>query len=376
MGPGILFFGIVSMISLGVVIYLFLAQGKRKTFSQQYIENCTSAIIAVDAKEVTVIFNRAAEDLTGVPKEKVLGEPFTELVKKNFDSNDSILLNTLRTGRVYQHVEAVMDTPSGPLHVMAHTDLLRDSSGRIVGSMLNIRDISDQKQLEAQIFQSEKFDLIGEVAAGIANEVRNPLTSMYGLLQLLENRMSEEDTNRTYVKIMLEELQRLNVIVSEFLLMSRPIVPIRREADLHMILDEILLNLEKELLEKNITITKKHLAGLPKVHIDMKQIKHVFLNIISNALHAMPDGGELAIITGLKNDTSSVTVTFSDTGCGIGPQAIDRIFEPFFTTWGDSTGLGLTISKRIIHNHGGKIEADSQPGRGSSFKVFLPLNDE
>ncbi|MFZ5640546.1 MAG: two-component system sensor histidine kinase NtrB [Bacillota bacterium] len=376
MGPVIIFLGIILVIILGVVIYFFHTQCKRKTFAQQYIENCTSAIIAVDDKENTVIYNQTAEDLTGIPKEKVLGKPFVELVKKKFDSNDSILLNTLRTGRVYQHVESVMDTPSGPLHVMAHTDMLRDYRGRIVGSLLSIRDISDQKQLEAQIFQSEKFDLIGEVAAGIANEVRNPLTSMHGLLQLLENKMTKEDTNHTYIKIMLEEIQRLNVIISDFLLMFRPIVPIRWEADLHRILDEILLNTDKELQEKNITVTKKYLYSLPKVLVDVEQIKHVFLNIISNALHAMPDGGELAVSTGINYDSPSVTVTFTDTGCGIKPQAIDRIFEPFFTTWGDSTGLGLTVSKRIIHNHGGKIEVDSQPGRGSAFKVILPLNDD
>jgi PAS domain S-box-containing protein len=376
MGPVILFFGISLIIIMGIVVFFFYTQFKQKTYAQQYIENCTSAIIAVDEKENTVIYNQAAEDLTGVPREKVLDKPFVELVKKKFDSNDSILLNTLRTGRVYEHVEAVMETPSGPLHVMAHTDLLRDARGRIVGSLLSIRDISDQKQLEAQIFQSEKFDLIGEIAAGIANEVRNPLTSMHGLLQLLENKMSKEDTNQTYIKIMLEEIQRLNVIISEFLLMSRPIVPIRREADLHMMLDEILQNINEELQEKNITVAKKYLAGLPEVQVDMEQIKHVFFNIISNALHAMPEGGEFTVSTGITYDTSSVTVTFTDTGCGISPKAIDRIFEPFFTTWGDSTGLGLTVSKRIIHNHGGKIEVDSQPGRGSAFKVILPLKDD
>ncbi|TLM80328.1 MAG: histidine kinase, partial [Actinobacteria bacterium] len=227
----------------------------------------------------------------------------------------------------------------------------------------------------AQMFQTEKFDLVGEVAAGIANEVRNPLTSLQGLLQLIENKLPNEDDNRTYIKVMMEEIQQLNVIISEFLLMSRPVVPIRRETDLHDILDEILTHKNADLVQKNISLTKNYCSNLPIVLLDMEQIKHVFLNIISNALCAMPDNGKLVINTDVKNNAGSMTVTITDTGCGMDPQTMDRIFEPFFTTWGNSIGLGLTVSKRIIHNHGGKIEVDSQTGRGSTFKVILPLNN-
>lgn len=368
------------IISIIFVILLFsifyFTRSKSKGIAELYIENSTSAFIAIDKNETTVIYNQTAEDLIGIPKKEVLGKPFNELLKKSLDTYDSILLNTLRNGLVYQHIQAVMDTSAGPLHVMAYTDLLKDWRGKITGSLLCIRDVSDQKQLEEQIFQTEKFDLIGEIAAGIANEVRNPLTSIHGLLQLLESKLSPEKATDAHVNIMLEEIQQLNRIISEFLLMSRPVVPIRREADLHNILDDALLQSDDEILNKNITVNRLYDKKLPKVYLDTEQINRVFLNIISNALNAMNDGGQLEVRTDYMKDNCSFTITFTDNGCGMNHHTFDRIFEPFFTTRSDCTGLGLTVSKRIIDNHGGKIEVHSKSGQGSSFIIILPLIDE
>lgn len=375
MAPVIIAFFSLFIISCAV-IYIIFIRSKQNTFAEIYIKTCTSGIIAIDNNENTVIYNQSAEDLFGIPKEEVLGKPFSELVKREFDSYDSILLNTLRTGRVYRHVEAVIDTLSGPLHVMAYTDLLRNTKGKILGSLLCIRDVSDQKQLETQIFQSEKFDLIGEIAAGIANEVRNPLTSIHGFLQLMESKLSNHDANRSVINIMLHEIHRLNITIGEFVLMSRPIVPIRQEADLHEILDEILLQTEKELQNKNITVTKIYSSSLPHILLDREQIKHVFINLVSNAICAMNGVGKLVITSDLSDSDGTVTITFTDNGCGIDPSTVDRIFEPFFTTRDGYTGLGLTVAKRIIHNHGGKIDVNSQPGLDTTFKIILPVNDE
>lgn len=373
--PVIIYSLCLLLIFSALILMLFIRRSQQKTFAETYIENSTSGIIAIDNNENTVIYNQTAEDLFGILKAEVLGKPFNELVKKQVDASDSILLNTLRTGRIYQHVEAVITTSSGPLHVMAYTDLLKNSHGKTLGSLLCIRDVSDQKQLETQVYQSEKFDLIGEIAAGIANEVRNPLTSIQGLLQLMESKMSDKDTNRSLINIMLHEIHRLNITIGEFLLMSRPIVPIRRETDLLELLDEMLLQSEKELQDESITVTKAYSCELPHIFLDIEQIKHVIINIISNAISAMVGGGHLVVAATLNETNDTVTVAFTDNGCGMDALTADRIFEPFFTTRDSNTGLGLTVSKRIIHNHGGKIVLDSQPGLGTTCRIILPVKD-
>ncbi len=359
---------------LVITICIFSYRNKNKTYTELYLENCTSGIIAIDKNEVIVIYNQAAADLIGIAKEEMLGKTYNELIKKNLGSADGILLNTLRTGKVYQHVERVIDTASGPLHVMAYTDLMKDSRGRIMGSLLNIRDVSDQKQLEAQIMQSEKFDLIGEIAAGIANEVRNPLTTLRGHLQLLERKLPREDAKNDYIRIMLDEIYRLNFFISEFLLLSRPIVPIRQETAIHSILDEVLTAVEKDY--QTISLVKEYHNGLPDVLADVEQIKHVFLNLTTNAVAAMPDGGELKIITDFNYLTGFISITFADNGIGMEQLLVERIFEPFFTTKVNVAGLGLTVSKRIIYNHGGKIKAESQPGIGTTIRIQLPVTEE
>ncbi|PKM82686.1 MAG: histidine kinase [Firmicutes bacterium HGW-Firmicutes-14] len=345
----------------------------KKYFAEKYVDNSSSAIIAIDINEKVVIFNQAAEDIMGLCAEDILGRPFSELLEKKIGTQDSILLNTLRIGRPYTHVEANIETPMGLMNVMAYTTLVRDENEKIIGGILSIRDITGQKQLEEKVVKAEKFSVIGELAAGIAHEVRNPLTSVKGFLQLLAQRFGKEDPLQQYIQIMLDEISRINRIISEFLLLSRPTVPIKRPANIHSVLDEILLLSEGELLIKNIELERKYDTGCPMVTIDVEQIKQVFLNLVTNAVAAMPEKGKLIISTNHDRFENVLRTFFTDTGIGIKPSLIDSIFDPFFTTKEEGTGLGLTVSYRIIENHGGRIDVISCPGEGSTFVITLPI---
>ncbi len=347
----------------------------KKYFAEQYVDNSSSAIIAIDLNEKVVIYNQAAEDIMGLPASEVLGRPFVELLEKKTGTQDSILLNTLRTGRPYSHVEAAIETPIGTMNVMAYTTLVRDENDNIIGGILSIRDITSQKQLEEKIVKAEKFSVIGELAAGIAHEVRNPLTSVKGFLQLLGRKFNEDKQISQYINIMLGEISRINHIISEFLLLARPTVPIKRKANIHEVLDEILLLTEGELLIKNIKLIRRYDESCPALTVDTDQIKQVFLNLVSNAIAAMPHGGQLTVTTRYDSLESAVHLFFEDCGVGIEPAKLDLIFDPFFTTKEEGTGLGLTVSYRIIENHGGKIEVLSNPGEGSTFIVTLPVKD-
>lgn len=344
----------------------------KEYFAEQFVDNSSSAIIAIDLNEKIIIYNQVAEDIMGIPADEVIGKPFSFLLDRKIGSEDSILLNTLRTGKPYTHVEANIETPIGIMNVMAYTTLVRDNEDNIIGSILSIRDITNQKQLEEKIINAEKFSVIGELAAGIAHEVRNPLTAVKGFLQLLGKRFHGDDQIQQYINIMMDEISRINHIISEFLLLARPTVPIKRYANIHDVLDEILMLSEGEFWLRSVEIQRHYDMSCPVVKIDVEQIKQVFLNLVSNAVASMPERGSLIIRTNYSRADNMIRLYFSDTGVGIEPGKLEVIFDPFFTTKEEGTGLGLTVSYRIIENHGGRIEVDSKVGKGTTFVVSLP----
>jgi len=346
----------------------------KQYFAEQFIDNSSSAIIAIDLDEKVIIYNQSAEDIMGIPADEVLGRPFDDLAGMKTGTQDSILLNTLRIGRPYTHVEANIETPMGVMNVLAFTTLVTDDMGKIIGSILSIRDITSQKQLEEKVVKAEKFAVIGELAAGIAHEVRNPLTSIKGFLQLFKAKIDNNDQLQQYIKIMLDEIERINHIITEFLLLARPTVPIMRQTNIHDVLEEIILLSEGEFNKKHINLERNYDPDCPDVTVDSEQIKQVFLNLVINAIAAMPNGGTLTVSTVSDKFEKTVKLYFTDTGEGIDPADIDLIFDPFFTTKEEGTGLGLTVSYKIIENHGGRMEVTSNRGEGATFIVSLPVS--
>ncbi len=342
-------------------------------FCTQLIISSSSGIIGIDNQENVVLMNQAAGNIMGVREaEEVLNNPFSLLLQKT-GNTDSILLSTLRNGIEYDHVEAVIDSFSGPINVLAYTSLIKNENGEILGAYMGMRDITPQKQLEEQMHQTEKFYAIGELAAGIAHEVRNPLTSVRGFLQLFNQNIREEDPNKTYLEIMLKEIERANSIINQFLLLSKPVLPIRKEVDLAELLNEVKDLLTGEVLINNIEITLGLDKALPLVIVDRDQIKQVILNIAQNGINAMLSGGTLSIETLYEKDQNKAHIIISDNGMGIDPMTLEKIFDPFFTTRAEGTGLGLTVSYKIIQNHEGKIEVQSEVGKGTTFRIVLPV---
>ncbi|GAB4260432.1 two-component system sensor histidine kinase NtrB [Thermincola ferriacetica] len=343
-----------------------------KDFYYYTIECSSTGIVAINNDEDLVIFNEAAENIFGVSAREVLYRPFSVL--QNMTGNtDSLLLSTLHSGSVYEHVEAVIESASGPINVMAYTDLVKNSEGQVIGACLSLRDITPQKQLEEQMYQTEKFSAIGELAAGIAHEVRNPLTSVQGFLQLFAQNTGPEDPKKAYLEIMQKEIDRANAIVKQFLLLAKPVLPIKKGTAMDKLIEEVVCLLQVEAGRYGVEIQTNYAKGLPLVAIDREQIKQVLLNICKNGIYAMPNGGLLSIETEYEAVQNKVHVIISDTGQGIDPFTLEKIFDPFFTTRADGTGLGLTVSYKIVQNHEGKIEVWSEVGKGTTFRVILPL---
>lgn len=236
------------------------------------------------------------------------------------------------------------------------------------------RQLEENKKLHDQAQHMEKLALAGEIAAGIAHEIRNPLTVIQGYLQLITGRCKKLCNSEDAFTLLLDELKRANQIIADFLRFCRPDVPKKERVQLNDIMAGAVSLLYGEALRKNVRIDTYPAADLPELCLDKSQITQIFLNLFTNALQAMPDGGTLSVHTSYNITADSVEVTVGDSGVGMPPGTISKIFTPFFTTKENGTGLGLAITQTIIYAHGGLIHAESIPGQGTKFIITLPVN--
>jgi len=234
---------------------------------------------------------------------------------------------------------------------------------------------ADLRKTEAQLIRSEKLAALGQLSAGIAHEIRNPLTSINILIHSLTETLSTEDSRWEDLKVIEEEILRINEIVDQFLRFARPASPLLERMNLTPIFEETLQLLRLQIERGKITV-KKEFGPLPPITLDKEQIKQVILNLLMNAIQAMPTGGELDMGGRLSKDGSWVELTIQDSGIGIPREDLERLFDPFFTTKEGGIGLGLSIAHRIIDQHHGKIEVESTPGKGTLFTISLPVLPE
>src|SRR5437763_6256688 len=234
------------------------------------------------------------------------------------------------------------------------------------------QQMAELKQTQAQLIQSTKRAAIGELAANIAHEINNPLTSVLGFASFLKERIEPGQPMREELDLIQEEAERARDIVRDLLHFSRQREFVPQMTDLNPVLEQTVAMLRRQGAFDNISLSETYAPDLPPVEIDVPRIKQVFLNLVNNAVYVMKDGGSLTLRSSAVGEMVQVEVI--DTGCGIAPEHLDRIFEPFFTTKPDvsGTGLGLSVSLGILQSHGGTIEVKSELGKGSNFIVKLP----
>lgn len=243
--------------------------------------------------------------------------------------------------------------------------------------LFSIKDVSDLKRIEQTAYQNDKLAILGKIAAAIAHEIRNPLTSIRGFIQLLRPHLKQLGKEE-YAKIILAEIDRANDIIFEFLNYSKPLVPMTSEVPIPSLLREVVLLTESDALMKGyeIELIENVISSTLLVSIDTKQIKQVILNMIRNAIDAIDDvqserKGHICILA--EQEGRFVSIRLRDNGKGMSVKTMEHLFDPFFTTKQDGTGLGLSVSYRIIKNHGGTIKVDSKEGEWTEFIIRLPL---
>jgi len=225
-----------------------------------------------------------------------------------------------------------------------------------------------------QLKQADRLATLGELAAGLAHEIRNPLSSIKGAIDILESEFNKENPKYEFVEIIKDEVKRLNRLVSEFVRFARPPEPELRSADINEIVDAVIRLAVKRAEQQKVKVIPELSEGLPNVLVDSEQIKQVLLNIIINGIQSMPYGGRLLIRTDERN--SNIEVSVRDEGIGIENEKLSRVFDPFFTTKENGTGLGLSISYQLIKKHGGDIAVSPNPDFGLTFTVKIPRRQQ
>lgn len=237
-----------------------------------------------------------------------------------------------------------------------------------------------QRQAEMQLVRSARLAAVGEMAAGVAHELNNPLTTVAGFIELVLDELPEDASQRQDLELVLREAKRARGVVRRLLDFSRPTDNLRIRTDLNELVSEVLTLVQHLIRTNGVTLQVELSEDLPWIAVDPNQIKQVLLNLVHNALQAMPRGGLLSVSTKLaeREAVEFLTVTVRDNGIGIHPEHLERIFEPFFTTRpvGSGTGLGLSVSYGIVNEHGGILEVESQLGQGSCFTVWLLVGED
>ena len=248
-------------------------------------------------------------------------------------------------------------------------------NGRIVGNMVYIEDVTAKRSEESRLKRAESLASLTTMAAGVAHEIKNPLASMSIHLQLMRRQMEGDCADPEELKdsltILEEETERLNAIVSDYLFAVRPRESHPSEADLNVLIRELLQFVRYEAEEAGVNVVQLLDDTIPRIPLDEGAVKRALLNVVKNAINAMPDGGTLRIQTHLENQNAVVDIT--DTGIGIPEELLGKIFEPYYTTRDTGTGLGLTVVYKVVKEHGGDLHVDSVPGMGTTFSLSLPV---
>lgn len=253
---------------------------------------------------------------------------------------------------------------------------VRDNSGKLQFVVAMVEDTTERKRAQEALVQSEKLSTTGKLAASLAHEINNPLQTVIGCLGLAEESLAEgEDENLSaYVEMALEELRRAARIVKRLRDVSRPADTLAMEpADVNALIDRALTLMRKQLQNEQIELTQRTADDLPKPKVIPDRIQQVLLNLLLNALEAMPQGGTLEIDTRYDDERSEICLAITDSGVGISPDVLPDIFDPFFSTKEGGTGLGLFVSQNMVQECGGRLEVESEEGKGSTFTVRLPV---
>jgi len=343
-------------------------------FTKDILDNMASGLMTLDREGRIMFANKAACELVEMSQDDVLGRKLEEVLVPQEGAEKLTLEHLiLISGDKLDH-EATILTASGKVIPIGYSaSLMRDEEGDIWGIILSFKDLREIKKMQEELKHAERLSLMGKLAANFAHEIRNPLASMCGSIEVLKEKSELSGDEERLMRVILKEAERLNRIVTEFLEFAHPKGIDRRLVNLNDVVEDVVVLIENTAREKGITVERELEEGGVCCLGDGEKLKEVMLNICTNALDAMPDGGKLTVRTHSQGEWACICV--EDTGVGMDEDTLKNIFNPFFTTKTRGIGLGLAISENIVKQHGGKIHVQSEPGKGTKFEILLPLRE-
>lgn len=354
-----------------------------KEYFVNVLDSVGDGVIVLDSRHFVTFMNPAAEEISGISRRLAEGCPFADYFGGE-DVLSEMVAKTSATGMSISDHENVLlkkGTHATPVNVTTSPLLLAD--GERIGIVLVLRDLTNIRELEEAVRQADRLSTLGALAAGLAHEIKNPLGGIKGAAQLLERELPEGSELREYTSIMLKEAGRVNKIVEELLSLTSPRKLELERVNLHRVLGDVIMLQKRTAAGEKVSFLQNFDLSIPPILADESLLTQLFLNLIKNAVEAVQITGQIRVTTRVvseysmtqKGERSSrmVAVDVSDNGKGMGKEQLDNLFTPFFTTKPKGTGLGLAICHKIVSDHRGMIKVDSEPEKGSTFTVLIPL---
>lgn len=393
--PGQVFYQVlISLLSFYMVAFLsgYLAERLRTTrqalreksmdfedlraMQDHILRSVGSGILTIDLQGSITSWNPAAEQITGYTYEELKTrwqDVFGNSIKELFGHTDSL------KERPYRFNGRVLKKDGTAVLLGLTASLLKDDANAVRGIILTFQDITKLVEMEKQMRRQERLATVGSLAAGIAHEIRNPLASLSGSIEVLKAELRLKGDEQRLMDIVVRETDRLNEIITDFLEYARPKGAHMSSIELGPLLEETVILLKNSRsFREDIAVVSGIEPGI-RLKGDAQRLRQVFWNLLINACQAMPQGGRITISAKrdeLSEDPEMVEIVLHDTGQGIAKDALGKIFDPFFTTKTEGTGLGLAIAYRIVEDHQGTISVDSGPAQGTRFTIRIPLYEE
>ncbi len=371
---------ILVALGTGALYFIFIVQNyylvdrtldRMKTYTENVVESMADGLISLDQHGKIVTLNRQAGEIIGARREALEGRKIAEVLGREAEGlfpgtgGQTVLRDReieIRRGR------------EGAVPLSLSVTPLTDGKGGELGSVLLLKDLREIRDLQEKVRRSERLASLGRLAAGVAHEIRNPLSSIRGFAQYFVKRFKGQEEELGFASVMVKEVDRLNRVITELLRFAGPKEPHREPQSLENIAEEALKILAPELAARQVAVSREYEPGLPAVSVDRDQMAQVFINLLLNALDAMEGGGNLRISLYRSGPPPAVAVAVADTGSGIPEEDLEKVFEPFFSRKRTGTGLGLAIVHQIVESHGGDIGVESKPGAGTTIRMRLPVD--
>ncbi len=338
------------------------------------LDSINSGIVVIDKDGLVVYANKTCEKILNVSFEQIKEKHYNDAFAQ-IPYEERFTLITLETGREFKNIGSDKARFNN-LYIITDTVLLKDEHGNVIGAAGIFKDITSLHELHKQLRESSKISMFVNMAAGMAHEILNPLTTIKGLTQILLQKSKEHSVTAEsvyeYSQIMLSELENINNILGKLIDIARFKPVNTRTVDVNQLVQSATGLLANQFKEKSVQLELELCPDTIITIGDEVSLKQALLHLLDNALEMLPPGGKICIKTAKESD--QIVITVADSGPGIPEDCLETIFTPFFSTSEGKKGLGLTITQCIIHSHNGHIEAENQQGAGACFKITLPYN--